>query len=152
MCCPPFSLTYITYKGIILAPLCLIKMHIRWFHAQGVSYEKMVPMLRKHYDTDSYGLRCVSSSFPPLECYGMIPCWGVMLHWVQCTRSGVKRRRGGRRRWGEGKGVHAWHMGEKVAMARMVQKYRDSFACNWQQQEREWLWKSLEKSKRKGSP
>jgi hypothetical protein len=42
-----------------IAPLELIKAHIRRFHALGISYEKMIPLLATHYDTDSYGLGCV---------------------------------------------------------------------------------------------
>ena len=47
----------------VIAPLDLVETHIRRYHAQGVSFDKMVPLLSKHYDTDSYGLGCVSFSF-----------------------------------------------------------------------------------------
>lgn len=46
-----------------IAPLDLVETHIRRYHAQGVSFDKMVPLLAKHYDTDSYGLGCVSFLF-----------------------------------------------------------------------------------------
>jgi len=49
----------------LVAPLDLIETHIRRYHSQAVSFDKMVVFLRKHYDTDSYGLGYVSS-FPTL--------------------------------------------------------------------------------------
>jgi hypothetical protein len=51
---------------VLLAPLDLVEVHIRSLYSQGVTYEKMVPLLRKHYDTNSYGLGYVSFSFSPL--------------------------------------------------------------------------------------
>jgi hypothetical protein len=40
----------------LVAPLALIGSHIQRFHSQGVSIHKMVQLLRKHYDTDIYGI------------------------------------------------------------------------------------------------
>jgi len=40
----------------LIAPLALIESDIRRFHSQGVSIIKMVSLLRKHYDTDTYGI------------------------------------------------------------------------------------------------
>jgi hypothetical protein len=40
----------------LVAPLALIELDIRRFHSQGVSISKMVRLLRKHYDTDTYGI------------------------------------------------------------------------------------------------
>ncbi|KAF8488655.1 hypothetical protein F5888DRAFT_1952455 [Russula emetica] len=37
-------------------PLPLIESDIRRFHSQGVSIPKMVLLLKKHYDTDTYGI------------------------------------------------------------------------------------------------
>lgn len=51
----PFFPIDSTYKGP-LAPLPLVETHIRRFHTQSVSFEKMVPLLKKHYDTDVYSL------------------------------------------------------------------------------------------------
>jgi len=41
---------------VFLAPLDLVEKHIWRFYTQGVSYAKMVPLLWKHYDMNSYGL------------------------------------------------------------------------------------------------
>jgi len=51
----------------LLAPLDLVKTHIQQFHVQEIPYNKMVILLRKHYDTDTYGLGCVSLHFSPLN-------------------------------------------------------------------------------------
>ena len=64
---PPKFPTYTNYRGFSLAPIHIVETHIRRFHAQGVSYDKMIPMLRKHYDTNAYGLGYVLSSFPPFS-------------------------------------------------------------------------------------
>lgn len=40
----------------LVAPLALIESDIRRFHSQGVSLTKMVHLLKKHYDTDIYGI------------------------------------------------------------------------------------------------
>ena len=40
----------------LVAPLALIELDIRRFHSQGVSVPKMVQLLKKHYDTDTYGI------------------------------------------------------------------------------------------------
>lgn len=37
-------------------PLALIESNVRRFHSQGVSIAKMVQLLKKHYDTDTYGI------------------------------------------------------------------------------------------------
>ena len=52
---------------VVLAPLHLVEEHIRRFHSQGISYEKMVPLLKKHYDTDTYGLGYVLYPFSPFD-------------------------------------------------------------------------------------
>lgn len=44
---------------LILVPLELIEEHIRQYHAQGFSFDKMVPLLKKHYDNEVYGLGSV---------------------------------------------------------------------------------------------
>jgi len=49
-----------------VAPIELVENYIRQFHLQGVSLKKMLPMLSKHYDTETYGLGCVLYSPPPL--------------------------------------------------------------------------------------
>lgn len=48
----PTHLAWINFT----APLALIESDIRRFHSQGVSIPKMVPLLRKHYDTDLFGI------------------------------------------------------------------------------------------------
>ena len=40
----------------LVAPLALVEPDIRRFHSQGISIAKMVDLLRKHYDTDTYGI------------------------------------------------------------------------------------------------
>lgn len=40
----------------LVAPLALVESDIRRFHSQGVSVPKMVHLLKKHYDTDVYGI------------------------------------------------------------------------------------------------
>jgi hypothetical protein len=40
----------------LVAPLALVESDIRRFHSQGVSITKMVHLLKKHYDTDTYGI------------------------------------------------------------------------------------------------
>lgn len=52
---------------VLLAPLDLVKMHIQQFHMQEIPYDKMVLLLRKHYDMDTYGLGCISYHFSPLN-------------------------------------------------------------------------------------
>ena len=42
-----------------IAPLELIEEHIRRYHEQGFSFDKMVPLLKKHFDQEVYGLGCV---------------------------------------------------------------------------------------------
>ncbi len=58
--CRPFSfLQFFLAKSSqikLVAPLTLIEPDIRRFHSQGVSVPKMVHLLRKHYDTDTYGI------------------------------------------------------------------------------------------------
>ena len=39
-----------------IAPLALIESDIRRFHSQGISVPRMVLLLRKHYDTDKFGI------------------------------------------------------------------------------------------------
>jgi hypothetical protein len=40
----------------LVAPLALVETDIRRLHSQGFSIVKMVHVLRKHYDTDMYGI------------------------------------------------------------------------------------------------
>jgi hypothetical protein len=40
----------------LVAPLALVEMDIRRFHSQGLSIARMVHLLKKHYDTDMYGI------------------------------------------------------------------------------------------------
>lgn len=40
----------------LAAPLALVETDIRRFHSQGFSISKMVHLLKKHYDTDMYGI------------------------------------------------------------------------------------------------
>jgi hypothetical protein len=54
-----FELT--EFIEILVAPLDLVETHIRRYHSQGVSFDRMVVFLRKDYDTVSYGLGYVSS-------------------------------------------------------------------------------------------
>jgi len=50
-----FSLVNLSQFELI-APLPLVESDIRRFHSQGISIPKMVVLLRKHYDTDTYGI------------------------------------------------------------------------------------------------
>jgi len=38
------------------APIEVVEPHIRHFHSLGVPVKKMVPLLEKHYDRESYSL------------------------------------------------------------------------------------------------
>lgn len=45
------------YKPVV--PIELVEQYIRLFHSQNVLIKKMLPLLSKHYDTETYGLGCV---------------------------------------------------------------------------------------------
>jgi hypothetical protein len=58
-CCLFFFCNFFLAKSSqikLVAPLTLIEPVIWQFHSQGVSIPKMVHLLKKHYDMDTYGI------------------------------------------------------------------------------------------------